>query len=211
MRSSRVSHSWQAVYAILLLIAAGCSSPGKVAEVVKERDNLRYQIERVERDVAERDATIDGLKAQVQTLQKLDPNRPVDLYAPTRVEIASRSGGADYDGKPGDDGITIYLRPHDADGDAVKTPGKITLELLDTSEPGTPRSIAVCKYEDPKELRKIWHARFLTQHFSLKCPFPEGVKLPASRHLLASVTFTDLLSGAVLKAEQDVTFIRRSD
>src|SRR5882672_9786473 len=112
MRTSRVSRSWHAVGAIPLLFVTGCTSPGRFAEVVKDRDNLKYQIERLEREVAERDATIDALKAQVQTLQQLDPNRPVAVYPPTRIEIVSRSGGADYDGKPGDDGITIYLRPH---------------------------------------------------------------------------------------------------
>ncbi|MBI1825699.1 MAG: hypothetical protein HYR83_04865 [Planctomycetes bacterium] len=194
-----------------LLYAVGCNSPGAYSNAIKERDTMKYRAERLEREIAERDATIEGLKSQISTLQGLDPNRRRIAFGPASIEIVSRSGGMDFDGQPGDDGIMIYLRPRDEEGDAVKAPGNVTIDLLDTTIAGAPRSVAVCTFDDPDALRKTWHSQLLTQHYSLRCPFPGEAKLPDSRSLLASVTFTDLDSGAVFKAEKEVSFRRRSD
>jgi hypothetical protein len=190
---------------------SGCVSSGLYSKAVEERNTCKYRAEKLERDVQDRDARIDRLKNQVTTLQELGPNRPTVLFGPTSVEIVSRSGGMNFDNKDGDDGIMIYLRPRDADGDAVKAPGKVTIDLLDLSEPGSPKSVAVCKFEDPESLRKMWHSQLLTQHYSLRCPFPPDAILPDSRKLLASVAFTDVNTGATYKAEREVTFHRRSD
>lgn len=200
----------------MILIAAvamlcGCVSPAEYNKVVKERDTQGYKITALEREVADRDAQLASMKTQVETLAKLGPERPVGSLAPDSIEIANRSGGADYDKEPGDDGITIYLRPRDSDGDAVKAVGRVVVELLDMTQPGTPRMVGMYKFEDPEELRKNWFARFATQHYALKCPFEKDAELPSSRKLLASVTFTDLLSGRTLKAQKEVTFTRRTD
>ena len=128
------------------------------------------------------------------------------MFAPVKLEIASLSGGADYDGKPGDDGVNVYLRLHDADGDAVKVPGRIKVQVVDNSNLHSPRVIGLYPFDDPGEVRKTWHGKFGTQHFSLKCPFPTGMLLPASRTLLVSAEFVDLLSGTTLTASQEVKF-----
>ncbi|UCC28868.1 MAG: hypothetical protein JSU86_11775, partial [Phycisphaerales bacterium] len=108
-----------------------CRSPGEWARLIKERDALRDDKERLERVVAQRDGTAARLHEQIENLQSFGPEHPADLFAPATIEIASLSGGADYDGQPGDDGVTVYLRPRDADGDVVKVPGRITIQLLD--------------------------------------------------------------------------------
>lgn len=160
---------------------------------------------RLERDVLQRDGTIAELRQQVANLQGFTPDRPAALFAPTHIEIVKRSGGADYDGLPGDDGITIYLRPIDADGDPVKAPGKITVEILDPSTPGSPKIVSVHRFERPEALRRLWYSRFNTSHYTLKCDFPSGYQPPASRRLSVNVSFVDFLTGNVLTAIQEVT------
>ena len=114
------------------------------------------------------------------------------------------TNGADYDGKPGDDGVTVYLRPRDADGHVVKVPGRITVQLLDNTDLGSPRPLGLYVFADPSELRKLWHGRFATQHYTLKCPFPPGTKLPDARRVTVSAEFVDYLTGATLTAVEEV-------
>ena len=106
---------------------------------------------------------------------------------------------------PGDDGVTVYLRPRDADGDVVKAPGRISIQLLDNTNLRTPRVLALKVFDDPEELRKLWHGRFATNHYTLKCPFPPEVELPTSRRVTVSAEFTDYLTGATLTAVKEVS------
>ncbi len=192
--------------ALLLLGVTGCVSGTERARVLKDNESLRVEKARVERTLAQRDETIASLHKQIDTLKGFTPDRPLDLFAPVKLEIAGLSGGADYDGKPGDDGITVYLRPRDADGDAVKVPGRMKVQLVDNTVIGSPRVLGVYAFDDPNATRKLWHAKFGTQHFSLKCPFRPDVELPKSRRVMVSAEFVDLLTGATLTASQEVGF-----
>ncbi len=196
---------------VLLLACTGCQTSGRRAELLKQNDELRRDKSRLERTVALRDGTIAHLQQQIVDLQAFDPGRPVDLFAPVKLEIASLSGGADYDGRSGDDGVTVYLRPVDADGDAVKVPGRIEIQLLDNTDLASPRVLGVCVFDDPAQLGRLWHGRFTTNHFTLKCPFPAGVTLPDTRRVTVSAEFVDFLTGATLTAVKEVTISVPSD
>ncbi|MGD2111729.1 MAG: hypothetical protein PVI86_20330 [Phycisphaerae bacterium] len=200
----RICTNWTALAAVLLA-ACGCDSPGRRARLLKENEALRRDNTRLARTIAMRDGTVAQLHQQVRDLQAFDPNRPVHLFAPVRVQIASLTGGADYDGRPGDDGVTVYLRPVDADGDAVKVPGRIKIQLLDNTDMGSPRVLGVYVFENPDELKKTWHGQFATNHFTLKCPFPDGVRLPATRRITITAAFLDFLTGRTLTAVEEVT------
>jgi len=186
--------------------ASACRAPGEWARLVKENQSLREEKTRLERGACERDATIEWLQKQIENLKGFAPDRPADAFAAVKLEIASLSGGASYDDKPGDDGITVYLRPLDADGDVVKVPGRITIQLLDNSALGSPRVVGVCDFNDIKELRKLWYGKLGSQHYSLRCPFPAEAVLPESRKLLVSAAFVDFLTGKTLTANREVSF-----
>lgn len=198
--------AWRALWILggLGFALAGCLSPRERAELLEQIDVLERAQRRLERNVAERDAAIARLRVQIENLQDFNPDRPVDLFAPVRVEIASLSGGEDYDGAPGDDGVTVYLRPRDEDGNVVKVPGRITVQLLDTSQPGSPRVLGVCVFEKPEELRRRWHGRFWTDHYTLPCPFSADADLRDIRTATVHATFVDYLTGKTLTAVKDV-------
>ncbi len=191
---------------MLLLALPSCTSPGERARFIQANDALRYEKERLQDIVAQRDGTIANLHGQIRNLEGFSPDRPVDLFAPVTLEIASLSGGSDYDDMPGDDGVTVYLRPRDADGDIVKVPGRITIQLLDldNANSASPRLLGVYVFDDPDKLRKTWHGRFATQHYTLKCPFPPGTEPPATRRVTVSVEFVDYLTGQTLTALKEV-------
>lgn len=189
---------------LVLTGVPACKSPGEWARLIQQRDALRGDKERLERVVAQRDGTVTRLHEQIENLQSFGPDQPADLFAPAKIEIASLSGGADYDSQPGDDGVTVYLRPRDADGDVVKVPGRITIQLLDNVNLASPRLLGVYVFDDPKMLRGLWHGRFGTNHYTLKCRFPPGTKPPPPRRVTVSTEFVDYLTGTTLTAVKEV-------
>lgn len=132
---------------------------------------------------------------QVEKLQDLGPDRLDSLFVVDRIELASLTGGAEYDDLPGDDGVTVYLRPLDADGHVLKAAGEITIELLDTNEPGAPKSLGLYVHNEPQQLRKLWHGGFLTNHYSIKCPWDPAIGPPVNREVTVKATFYDFLTG----------------
>ena len=191
---------------VLLVTVCGCGNPGAQARLTRENMSLREDKQRLERTVGRLNGAISGLKQQVDNLKGFDANEPADLFAPVRIEIVSLSGGTDFDDKPGHDGVTVYLRPRDRDGDAVKVPGRIRIQLTDNSVMGAPRLLGVYRFDDPDDLRKIWHSRFGTMHFALKCPFPPHVR-PRGDRVTINAEFTDYLTGRTLTAAKEVTVL----
>ncbi len=191
--------------AVGAIVLPSCTSGAELGRLSLENDNLKREVTSQARDIAKRDATLATLRAQINNLNKWGQDRPADLFAPTKIEIASLSGGHNYDERPGDDGITIYLSPKDADGDIVKVPGRIEVQLLNNTDLKNPKIIATFIFEAEK-LRESWHGRFLTNHYTLKCPFPPKQDLPDTRRLLATVKFTDFLTGAELTATKELAF-----
>jgi len=192
----------QAGLGMTLACLAGCTATAGRSRALRENQRLRTEQARLERAVAEKDAALADLRVQVRNLQGFPPDRPADLFAPVSIEIASLTGAADYDDRPGDDGVTVYLRPRDGDGHVVKAPGRIAIQLLDNTTPESPRVIGVYSFDDAETLRKSWYGRFGTQHYTLECRFPPDTNPPRQVHV--NVAFTDFLTGRTLLASKVV-------
>lgn len=195
-------------YAVLLGIAlaaciTGCDGQRDRANVLQQNRELRDEIGLLTKRLNDCNSDSLACRQQIESLQTFPPNRPADLFAPTRIEFASLSGGTDFDGEPGDDGLTLYLRPLDIDGESVKVPGKITIQLLDNTDLSVPRLIGTYIMEDPDRLRKSWFGHFGTKHYTLKCPFPKNVVLPESGRVSVAVQFVDYLTGKTLTNSKD--------
>jgi hypothetical protein len=179
-------------------------SNAEKTRLLKEIDALRQEKSRLERAVAQKDAAMSALSRQIEELKAFDPDWRPDAFAPVRLEIVSRSRGTDFDGLPGDDGVIVYLRPLDADGDAVKVPGRVKIQVLDNSILNAPRLLGVYEFKDAQELREAWHGRFATQHYTFKCPLPPGTALPPNRYVTVTAEFVDFLTGTVLTAVKEI-------
>lgn len=174
-----------------------CSLGGPPPHVLRMRQ-LENHVTVLEQRVELRNQAIARLERQIDSLQSLDPDRPADLFAPTSIALASLTGGSDFDGRPGDDGVTVYVRPRDQFGDTVKVPGRITVQLLDNSDLTAPRVLGVCKLADSEELRTAWYGKFGTGHYTIKCPFDDDASVPTSGQVTVAVEFLDYRSGAIL-------------
>ena len=62
---------------------------------------------------------------------------------PTQLVINERlTRGLDRDGQAGDEGVTVFVEPRDADGRVVKAPGAISLVVMDPTQEGTSARVA---------------------------------------------------------------------
>lgn len=187
-----------------LLLIPACGDRGELVRISKDRDAMRVERDRLKRNLEGRRQRIAGLERQVRNLRRFDAERPAQLFAPVKIEIVGRSGGANYDDIPGDDGVTVYIRPLDADGHVVKVPGELKVQLLDNTQLGRPRVLGYCVFNDPRELRKMWYGRFGTNHYTAKCRFAPGQSPPVDGRVMVSVEFTDFMTGKTLTAHRDV-------
>jgi hypothetical protein len=178
-----------------------------INRLIRENEALKQQRSQLDRSLKQCEASRAAQARQIENLGSFSDERPFDLFAPTSIEILSLSGGRDFDQRPGQDGVVVYVRPRDAAGDAVKAPGRIAVQLLDNTDLAAPRVIGKCEFADAQELNALWHGRFLTYHFTLECRFPDGVSLPSSGRLTISVRFDDYLTGRALTAVREISFV----
>ena len=150
----------------------GCQTNTQI-DLERRVTALEGQVEQRDNELAARQATIDDLYQRLQTVRALTDDDLRRIFYPEKIELASLSGGDDYDGQPGDDGITVYLRPIDRTGDALKVAGDIRIELYDLQNPSGQKLIG--EYEFPvDQIAELWYGKFATYHYTLRCPWQNG-------------------------------------
>ncbi len=183
--------------ALIIGPLAGCPGPtvaGLQAEIARKDERLGRQ----DQQLAAHGSTIQELRRRLLRAQGLDPDRWERAFRPVDLTIASLSGGADYDGKPGDDGVTVYLRPIDRDGDVVKVAGEIRVQLYDLANPDGRQLIG--EYRVPADKSgEIWYGKLMTQHFTVKCPWPSAP--PKHEEITIRAMIVDGLTGNVMTAQ----------
>ena len=181
-------------------LGGGCEQPDKANRIAElEKENLRFEAALDEKDakLSRQADTIHDQAQRIETLVGLGPDRLKKLYYPTRVVIDAMTGGADYDGKPGDDGVTVYLKPVDQEGHVIKAAGYIYVQLLDLAMPEGQKLLGEYAL-DVDHARKQWYGRFLTNHFTMKCPWQPGKGAPKNREITVRVEFIEYLTGTKL-------------
>lgn len=202
----------------LLVGVAGCVSP---VETKLRRDLVaaRAELDRQKQEVQRQQGVIAELNKQLAIARGLSDADLKLLYYPERIDIDPISGGADYDNAPGDDGVTVYIMPVDRDGDAIKSPGDITIQLYDLAAAAGKNLIG--EYQVPvDQVGRLWHGKYLASHYVIKCPFPPG-RFPDHEEITIRVVFVDYLTKRVLSAQattkvelregRDEATTRRSD
>jgi hypothetical protein len=180
-----------------LLSAPGCESPAQL-ELQRQLRALNDQITEKDHQLAAQRITIEQLQQRVAQVRGLTPEDLERIFYPVKIEIASLSGGANYDGQPGDDGVTVYLRPLDRAGDAVKVAGDIRIELYDLANPPDDNLVGV--YSVPvDEASRLWHGKLATYHYTVRCPWESGP--PAHDEITIRATFEDYLTQRVMTAQ----------
>ncbi len=181
------------------LLVCGCSSRRGGVELLEAR--LRVQEDALaEADsklqTVQRELTVARRESQslrVQLASRGDavllPEQADQMHRVTGIEFSSLlTAGVDRDGVPGDEGLTAVVAPHDAEGELVKLPGRLELEVLDLSRPRGEQRIGRWAYS-VEESRELWHAGFMSSGFQVDVPW-QGT--PASQDLVLHARFTTI-------------------
>jgi hypothetical protein len=203
-RPHRRSRAWRfsrpALLGLVFAFAGGCQDNSSI-DLRRENMRLQDELKKKDSDLAAQFAQISELNKQLLQARAFKPEDLEKLFYPEKLVIDSLTGGENYDGKPGDDGITVYIRPVDKDGDVIKVAGDIRIELFDLSKP---TDNLIGRYDIPVDsVRKLWFGKLGTNHYTVKCPWLHGP--PENTEITVRATFRDYLTQRVLTAQSVVT------
>jgi len=126
---------------------------------------------------------------------------------PTELVINGRlTGGMDRDGQQGDEGILVVFEPRDAAGQLVKTPGTVSVVVLDPAEQGPAARVARWDFT-ADEFTSHFQNTVLGRGLQFELPWPGNP--PKNRDLQLFVRFTTA-TGEKLTADTKIQ-IRTSD
>lgn len=153
--------SGRIIYSLLAgLLLAGCVGPPRRSAAPSAEsdrvDRLEAQLKEISASLGAVNSRLGDLDTRTQALadeltraRRASPLAPLEVAPPPqekestpppetvedfeveRISLGMLTGSADWDGKPGDDGIIVYLYPLDRSGDTVKRAGDCTFELFD--------------------------------------------------------------------------------
>jgi len=183
---------------LMVVSQSGCemsATPAMQAEY--ENARLKSELETAQKTIEKLSNDVNELRAQLQTARGISDADYSLLILPEKIAIDSLTGGESYDRIPGDDGVTVYVRPIDKDGDTIKCAGDVVIELFDLQQTGSQK---LGRYEfAAKDMAGLWHGKLMTSHFTLKCPWQTGP--PAHEEITVRATFTEHLTRRALTAQ----------
>lgn len=202
MTSLRVRRLWGGLIAVGMCTPLACKSPPP-SKRITEAQSLEDKIIVQQQTITQRDRQIAEQSSLIQELRNLKDDRSVEkLYHVERIQVERLSGPYDDDRDGVSEGIVTYLSLFDQDSEACKAAGSATVRLLDlASKP--PQTIAEASWT-PAEIRPLWYGRFMTQHYTLRIPWPDQFKAHPPTKLTILAQFTDLLTGRTFEAQQQV-------
>ena len=187
----------------LLVLAAGCKNadtgtPGltiQVERLSREKTRLQSQLEQSKTEN-------ERLKKQMETLAAL-PKDQRELWSIQRIEIGRLSGLHDKNKDGQKEKLVVYVQPIDEDGDTVKSPGEVQVQLWDLNKKGGQALLAEW-HVGPDQLKKLWLTALLAGNYKLTFEVADKVELfkSASGGLTVKVAFTDYLTGKTFQEQK---------
>lgn len=190
--------------ALAALMTSGCTSQREIElrqKIAALEDTIREKNNRL----TDQQVALDEMHQQLAVARSISSDDLKRIFYPERLEIDRLSGGESYDGEPGDDGVTVYVRPIDRDGDVIKVAGDLRIQLYDLAAP--PGENLIGEYAiSADQIGKLWHGRLLTGHYTIKCPWPEQPpgtpRPPKHTEVTIRAVFVDYFTKRVISAQQ---------
>ena len=171
--------------------AVGCAATENAAAVrgdlLRTQDELARtaaDLRRLRADLAAAEREADTLRTRLAeggadgaVLVAEAPEQARALGRVTGVTVSKLlTGGLDRDDEPGDELLAVVLAPADADGDPVKAPGAVELELLDLSAEGPGRTVGSWAF-DAAAAAEAWRSTPVGTGYRFRVPLtprPDG-------------------------------------
>lgn len=205
--AGRVSPLRAAVCCILagsvLLAAAGCQSTraqkpepiSKILELEQEKSQLQSELGQL---------TLENkqLREQVEVLRGLPEDKIQDLCHLESIKITRYTNFYDKNDDGKKDKLIVYIQPIDEDGDIIKAPGEVDVQLWDLNEENGKALLGEWHVEQ-SELRKLWFKTIVTVNYRLMFDVADKVE-SLKDPMTVYVTFTDYLTGKVFKEQKAI-------
>ena len=189
------------LFLLFAVVAAGCENASKKVVIEKENRRLLAENKQLTKNIEKLQAEKDQFAGQLNIVNQL--GREVRLEAmPTlnKIELTSRSGLYDKDKNGSLETLRVYVRVVDSDGDAVKIPGSITIQLWNLN--AEPDKALLRSWElGPEEIKKLWSGTFMTGYYRLRLDVSD-LAVSNNDALTINAVFTDYLSGRIAKAQR---------
>ncbi len=192
-----------------LLPGCGPTDGERFQDLTKQINRLKVEKIELEEQITGRDGEIAALESQLQNLRTDGLAPPEPMFQINEIEILDITSGTNTDGAPGDDAVSVYFRPIDRDGDALKRGGAIRIKLLDNDNADRPTLLGLRVDSDPEQIRKAWHGQFWTDYYKIDVPFTPNAKLRPGQEVDVHLTFLDRATGRKHTALKAVTINRR--
>jgi hypothetical protein len=111
----------------------------------------------------------------------------VDVKVARLVLNSRLTGGYDFDGHPGDEGLLLVVEPQNAAGQYLPFPGELEVEVTDASRGGPEARLARWEFDASETVGAMKKSLF-GRGIHLQLPWPGA--LPSSEKLLVSVRYT---------------------
>jgi len=179
--------------ACVMLAACTPQRPVRLdANMLLEVEQLRTRNEELCKQLSQRDE-------QILALQNLGDKRLERLSTVRRISLASGTGGASTDDKPGDDAVKVNVAPIDQYGSVLKAAGSVKVQVFDLAAPQAKNLLAECNY-DPNAAAKNWVSGLFSSYYAFTLPLP--AKPPAHSELTVRAEFTEYLTGKTFTTQQ---------
>jgi len=202
----KISNGVNPVRAVLYVILAGClvGMIGACENGRRKKVSLAEQIEKLQQEKAKLTSQIEEskkqnkqLKEQVRVLIDIRPEvKPEELYTLQRVKIHRYSGFYDKDGDGKKEKLVVYVQPVDKQGDIIKVPGSVDVQLEDWSGKRLGQW-----HVGVDELKQNWFSTLIGGNYRLMFDIADKVD-DFTEPLTVKVTFTDYLTGRVFKEQR---------
>lgn len=202
-------------------MAAGCRQIKEIGGKNEKHDLLEAELRTREREILELRAENQQLKQLADIYVRGNPPGGVIVTGPVvtttppgavvtsgssetaiirTLTLATGTGGRDDDGMPGDETLQVVISPKDADGTAVKVPGRATVTAFDILPEG--QKVPIGRWDvTAEQLRKAWKGGLLGSGYFLPLQWDLP---PTSSRVRVAVVFTTT-DGRSFESDRDVT------
>ena len=182
------------IASVVSLTAGGCdvarTREMELADRLEASQQTAYQLSQAN---AELQKTVVAQQQQIRTLQRLGDKRMDKLPRIQRISLGRYPGGVDMDGKPGDDGVRVFVEPIDQDGSTIKSPCEVTVQLFDLAAQPAEKNLIGSYHFSVEEASKSWSSGFMAYYYRFDCPW-KGAP-PAHDEITVRVELTEYLTG----------------
>ncbi len=185
----------------LFCLTIGCENSNSKESLTKKLRSLKQEKKDLTRQIELAETEKKQLKEQVQSLSGLSQEvRLENLYELEKIKITRYTNLYDKNDDGKKEKLLVYIQPIDKQGDIVKASGTVDVEIWDLNKDREGAMLGKWQVT-PDELKKLWFATLITINYRLT--FDVAEKITGNEdQLVVKVTFTDYLSGKILKEQK---------